>query len=104
MSKNTHQINVHLTFKNVEATDALRNYVHDKIPHCLQKFVHHDTDAQVVLKVEKTRQIAECSLRSDGADFHVSEESESMYASIDSLVGTLTQQLRKHKEKLTSHY
>ncbi|WKZ57987.1 MAG: ribosome-associated translation inhibitor RaiA [Bdellovibrionota bacterium] len=104
MTKNNHQVNVHLTCRNIDATEALRNYVNEKIPHCLQKFVHHDTEAQVILKVEKTRQIAECSFRTDGADFHVSEESENMYASIDALIATLTQRLRKHKEKLTSHY
>ncbi len=97
-------INVNTTFKNTEATDSIRNYVTEKISNCLQKFVHHDTEVHVVLKVEKNRQIAECSFRTDGSDFKGSEESTNLYASIDALVDSLSNQLRKHKDKLTRHH
>jgi putative sigma-54 modulation protein len=104
MSENPHTINVNITFRNTEATEALKNYASEKIKHCLGKFVHHDTDAHVVLKVEKNRQIAEVSCRTDGADFNAKEESGDLYSSIDTLVNSLTQQLRKHKDKLTKHH
>lgn len=104
MSENTHVINVNITFRNTDATDALKNYASDKIKNCLKKFVHHDTEAHVVLKVEKNRQIAEITCHADGADFIAKEESSDLYSSIDTLVDVLTQQLRKHKDKLTKHH
>ena len=104
MSENARVINVNITFRNTEATDALKSYATEKIRNCLKKFVHHDTEAHVVLKVEKNRQIAEITCRSDGADFNAKEESGDLYASIDTLVDSLTHQLRKHKDKLTAHH
>ena len=100
----TRIVNVNIAFRNIDPTDALRTYASDKISHCLQKFVHHDTEAHVVLKVEKSRQIAEVSFRTDGADFAGSEQSGDMYTSIDNLISNITRQLSKHKEKITNHH
>ena len=97
-------IQLQITFKNIEATDAIRNYADEKIKHCLEKFVRQEVDAHVVLLVEKTRHIAETTFRADGTTFNAREESADMYSSIDSLVDNLGKQLRKHKEKLTSHH
>ncbi|RIL11897.1 MAG: ribosome-associated translation inhibitor RaiA [Proteobacteria bacterium] len=104
MSNNPHVINVGLTFRNVEATDAIKSYATEKITHCLEKFVHQDTEAHVVLRVEKNRQIAEVTFHLNGAHFNGKEESADLYAAIDALVDSLGHQLRKHKEKLTSHH
>ena len=104
MDENMNEVQVNITFRNTDGTDALRTYAIDKIGHCIKKFVHHDTEVHVVLKVEKNRQIAEASLRTDGADFNGKEESDNLYSSIDALVGSLAHQLRKHKEKLTKHH
>jgi len=96
-------ISINLTFRNTDATDALRSYAEDKLEACLRKFIKKNTEVNVVLSVEKHRQIAEISFTSDGASFKNSEESEDMYKSIDALVDTLTNQLRRHKEKLIKH-
>lgn len=99
-----HEVNVKVTFKNTEATDAIKGYAVEKVSSCIKKFVHKPTDAHIVLRVEKNRQIAELSFHTDGHDFTAKEESEDLYSSIDSLVSTVTQQLRKHKERLTQHH
>jgi putative sigma-54 modulation protein len=104
MTDSSRVINVSITFLNLDATDALKKYTTDKVKHCVQKFAHQDTEAHVVLKVEKTRQIAEISMHLSGHDFVVKEESEDLYASIDKLTDSLSHQLRKHKEKVTSHH
>ena len=104
MADSARVINVSIAFLNLDATDALKQYTTDKVKHCVQKFAHQDTEAHVVLKVEKTRQIAELSMHLSGHDFIVKEESEDLYASIDKLTDALTYQLRKHKEKVTSHH
>ena len=97
-------VNVTITFRNIQGTDAIKNYAHEKISNCLQKFVHKDTEAHLVLIVEKNRQRAEISFRADGADINAEQESADLYSAIDGLVDTVTTQLRKHKEKMTKHH
>jgi putative sigma-54 modulation protein len=104
MGTSAHTVNVVVTFKNTEATDALRSYATDKLAHSLKKFVHSDTEAHVILRIEKLRQIAEVSFHADGKDFAGKEESQDLYASIDALSDSIAHQLRKHKEKVTSHH
>lgn len=96
-------IAMNVTFRNMEGSEALKNYAKEKIENCLRKFVRKNTEANVVLLVEKHRQIAEVSFLADGVNFKNSEESEDMYKSIDTLVDSLTNQLRRHKDKLTKH-
>ncbi len=104
MTKNEHVVTVNIAFRNIEATDALKSYATEKVSHCLKKFIHHETEAHLVLAVEKNRQIAEARFHADGHDFNVKEESPDLYASIDSLVSSLSSQLRKHKERITKHH
>lgn len=104
MGDSSKAVHINIAFLNIDATDALKQYATDKVSNCVRKFAHHDTEAHMVLKVEKTRQIAELSMHLSGHDFFVKEESQSLYASIDMLTDALTTQLRKHKEKVTSHH
>ena len=95
---------VNITFRNTNGTDPLKSYATEKVTNCLQKFIHRDTEAHVVLSVERNRHIAEISFHTDGNDFATKEETKDLYASIDAAVHALNGQLRKHKEKLTSHH
>jgi putative sigma-54 modulation protein len=104
MSESSKSVHVNIAFLNLDASEALKQYATEKVTHCVKKFAHQDTEAHMVLKVEKSRQIAEISMHLSGADFIVKEESENLYASIDMLTDSLTQQLRKHKEKVTRHH
>jgi putative sigma-54 modulation protein len=96
-------VKVSLSFRNTEPTEALVGYAEEKVRNCVQKFAHHDTEVRVVLSVEKNRQIAEAQFHCDGADFSGKQESQDLYSSIDGLVDTLTNQLRRHKDRLKSH-
>ena len=103
MSPNSKIVDVKITFKNTEPTDAISAYGIEKIKNCIQKFTHHDTVVDLVLKVEKNRHVAEASFRTDNANFHASEGSDDMYKSIDALADTLEEQMRRHKEKVRRH-
>lgn len=98
------EIHFNITFKNTDASEALKTHATDKLTHCLKKFVHKNTEAHLMLRVEKSRHIAEITFHADGHDFIAKEESGDLYASIDLLVTALTQQLRKHKERMTQHH
>jgi putative sigma-54 modulation protein len=104
MNKKNNIVNVNLSFRNLESTPALTDYCQEKIGHVVKKYVHRDTDVKVVLLVEKSRQIAEAQLLASGSDIKASEESGDMYISIDKLADSLGEQLRRNKDKLTSHH
>ena len=104
MPSHTKVINTKITFRNTEATEALRTYAREKIEKCLHKFAQRNTEAHIVLQVEKNRQIAEISCSANGNSIVAKEESNDLYTAIDMLVASLTQQLRKHKEKLTQRH
>lgn len=97
-------VNMNITFRNTDSTDAIKQYAEEKISGCLKKFLHKDTEVNAVLSVEKNRHIAEVSFNASGTVFKASEESEDLYASIDLLIDTLSRQLRKHKEKIAKHH
>lgn len=97
-------VKINVTFRNIEATDPIKTYAEEKLSNTLKKFIHHDTEAHVVLSVEKNRQIAEVSMHTGKVDVHAKEETDDMYASIDALSNTVSGQLRKHKERLTQHH
>ena len=96
-------INLNTTFRNTEATEALRSYAEEKVTHCLKKFLQKDVEAHIVLKVEKKRQIVEITFNSWGEGFKNTAESDDMYKSIDQLVDSLSNQLRKFKDKKIKH-
>lgn len=99
-----YNVNINYTFRNTESTEPLKEYAQEKITNCLKKYVHQDVDVQVKLEVEKHRQIAEVTFNCFGTNFTNSEESESMYKSIDSVIDTVSTRLRRQKDKATSRH
>lgn len=82
----------------VELTEALKGYVDSKFQR-LERHFDQITSAQVILTIEKQRQIAEATLHVSGADLFAKSEAEDMYAAIDELADKLDRQILKHKEK-----
>ena len=101
---NEHNVNLHMVFKNTQPTEPIKDYARDKVSSVLKKFIHQDTEVHIVLDVEKNRQIVEVSFNCFGSNFTCKKESENIYKSIDEAVGVLGTQLRKQKEKATSHH
>lgn len=100
MTENTSaNINVTVTFRHTDPTEALKNYATEKITNCLQKFVLADSDARIVLSIEKRDHSAEIVLQSKGHDVVLKSTTEDLYSAIDKLADTLMRQLRKQKDK-----
>lgn len=91
-----------VTFKKIDPSDALKSYVQKKLDR-FDKMLESPADANVVLSVEKIRHIAEITLNCDRASIHAKEESENMYASIDTLMDKVRAQIKKNKEKMKRH-
>ena len=104
MTSKPAELTITTTFRNVDSSDAIRTYAEEKLSKSLLKFIHQDTTAHVILKVEKHRHIAEIAFNWRGKEVAAKEENDDLYKAIDLLVDSLSQQLRKLKEKLTQHH
>jgi putative sigma-54 modulation protein len=87
-------MNIAITFRQMEATDAMRGYATDKISK-LQKFLRQPMKGHVTLSLENRTQTAEVDIHSGGEHYHATERSEDMYASIDKVADKLERQIRE---------
>ncbi|ORU89724.1 MAG: hypothetical protein A6F71_01815 [Cycloclasticus sp. symbiont of Poecilosclerida sp. M] len=87
---------------HVDVTDSLREYVDTKFERIKRHF-DKVIDVHVILSVEKLEQKAEATIQLNGNKIFAEDTKENMYAAIDSLVDKLDRQVRKHKEKSTTH-
>lgn len=90
--------------RNIEITDAIRDYVEQKILKAVSHFNHLTNEVDVHLSVARnprisSKQSAEVTLYVDGAIVRAEESSENLYASIDLVADKISRQLRKFKEK-----
>ena len=91
-----------ITGHHVDITDALRDYVINK----MQKVERHFdlvTDVHCILTVEKLRHKAEATVSVNGVKVYADATEEDMYAAVDRLTDILDRRVRKHKEKLVDH-
>jgi len=91
-----------VTFRHLESTDALRDYAREKVSR-IKKYVGTPAEAAVILSLEKRRHQAEITLNTDGITINAKEVTEDMYSSIDLAVDKLERQAKKHKEKIKDH-
>jgi len=90
--------------KNIEITDAIREYVHQKIEKAASHFQHITNEVDVHLSVAKNprinpNQTAEVTIYANGNIIRAEESSENLYASIDLVANKIARQLRKYKER-----
>jgi putative sigma-54 modulation protein len=89
--------------KNIEITDAIREYVSQKIEKAVNHFQTLTTEVDVHLSVARNpripKQIAEVTIYANGTVVRAEEGSENLYASIDLVADKIARQLRKYKEK-----
>jgi putative sigma-54 modulation protein len=91
-----------VTFKNFDSSDFLKSYLQDKLDR-FDRLLNNPGSADVVLRSEKERRIAEINLSADRIDVHASEEHTEMQAAIDLVLDKLKKQLLKSKDKMQSH-
>lgn len=94
---------LNLTGHHVDLTQAMREYVQDKIIK-LERHFDHVTNVNVVLTVEKQFMKAGASVNVSKGQLFADATKSDMYAAIDSMVDKLDRQILKHKEKLTDHH
>lgn len=94
---------INITGHHFDVTPALRAYVTEK----MQKLARHFdqvSSIHVILNVEKLQQQAEATVNAGGRTLFATETAMDMYASIDGLVAKLDGQVRRYKDRITSHH
>ena len=88
-----------VTFKNIDPSDHLKNYLGDKLKR-FDRFLDNPAEANVVLSVEKFRHIAEINITGDRLKINGKEETNDMYSAIDIVLDKLEKQIKKNKQKI----
>ena len=96
-----------LSGRNVEVTDAMRDYVEEKLAR-LDRFNDQITDARVTLTVRDVRNSerrnrVEVQLNVPSGIIRAEEHHSDMYAAIDKASDVLERQLRKFKTRYLRH-
>jgi len=90
--------------KNIELTDAIREYVEQKIDKAVSHFQTLTTGVDVHLSVARnpriaSNQSAEVTVYANGTVIRAEEKSENLFASIDLVADKIARKLRKYKER-----
>src|SRR5512137_1505926 len=90
---------VNITFRHLEPTEALKAHVKGRVEH-VQRFFDRPTEAHAVLHVENLSHHAEITVKAGRFLLRGTAKSKDMYASIDEAADKIERQLKKHKGKL----
>lgn len=86
--------------KNIEPTDALKNYIDKKVQK-LEKYFREIKEASVTLSVQRGMHVVEVQLEGDGVLLRGEERrGTDMYGSIDQVVEKLETRVKRFKGKL----
>ena len=94
---------VSLTGRRLEISDAFRTELAQKLDK-LTRYKIDFTTVTAVASIERERHCLEVTLRaSDGFTFAASASTGDLYSSIDPVVEKLENQLRRYKDRMSSH-
>src|SRR5512134_2760918 len=97
-------MNLSVTFRHMEATDALKEYVRERLEK-LKRYFGGPASAHVVLSTERGYQhLADINIAlANGIALKGREQTEDMYSSIDLALAKIERQVRKYKERIRDH-
>jgi putative sigma-54 modulation protein len=93
---------IHFTGRNIEVTDALKNFTQEKLER-VERRDQQISKIDVFFHIENLTHTAEATAHLPGTELHATAEAEDMYAAIDNLIDKLTTLVTKHKAKTLGH-
>ena len=96
-------MNLQITGRHLEITDAIREFINEKLTR-LERHFDHITDIHVIIDVIKDTHIAEAKINLAGTEIFAASKMNDLYASIDILLDKLDRQVIKYKEKIKDHH
>ena len=91
-------MNIKITSKELEATEAIKDYIEKKAERLVKYFVD-EINVYATIKTEGSDKVAEISIKADTDDFRAVTAHRDLYAAIDKDVDILEGQVRKMKTK-----
>jgi putative sigma-54 modulation protein len=97
-------MNLSVTFRHMEATDALKEYARERLER-IRKYFPDPITAHVVLATERGfHHDADVMITlHNGIVIKGHESTEDMYSSIDLVMAKIERQLRRYKERIRNH-
>ena len=92
-------MNITITGRNVDLTDAIKARVNDKLSK-LDKLFTKETNATGTLKKENGKDVCEINIPVKGNLLRVSEKQDNLFSAIDIAIDKLERQIRKYKTKI----
>ena len=90
-------MNINIRGKKIEVTDAIKNYIEEKIGK-VDKYLKNDNlDAHVLIKLRGRDQVVEVTINTKNFVLRAEEAGSDLYAAIDKVVDKLERQIRKNK-------
>jgi putative sigma-54 modulation protein len=90
--------------KNIEVTDALRDYAEKKVAKVAKFFEKSPVGSQVTLRTERGIHIVEITVQVDGILLRGEEKTGDMYASIDGAIDKIERQVHKFKTRINRKF
>lgn len=96
-------MNIKITGRHVDATDAIREHLTAKLNHMLAEYPHVES-VHAILDVQKFRHIVEIVVQAKNhVHLEAKEETDNLYTSIDKVMDKMDRQLRRSREKIVDH-
>jgi len=92
-------MNIAFYFKNLEPTEAIKEYCKEKISKITDR-LHHIEAVDVRIKLLRQNQVCEITVHADSTIFHVQKHDKDLYAAIDATVDILNIQIDKYHKKI----
>lgn len=91
-------MNIKITSKELDATDAIKDYIEKKSER-LVKYFGDEIDVYATIKTEGSDKVAEINIKAETEDFRAVTAHRDLYAAIDKDIDILEGQVRKMKTK-----
>lgn len=95
-------MNTEITTRHCQIDDDLKERTEERLQK-LQRFFDRIMESRVVLTLEGNRYQAEATVVANGTPLKSHAEAESEHVVLDQVIDKLEAQLRKHKDRLTTH-
>jgi ribosomal subunit interface protein len=96
---------IQVTGKNVDAGEAYKTYILDKISTVLEKYIGPEISGHVRLEKDKTGFRTNCSIRlRTGLQVEAHGEGADAYGSADAAIERLEKRIRRYKRRLKNHH
>jgi ribosomal subunit interface protein len=98
-------MSIQVTGKNVDAGDAFKSYIADRVPSVLGKYIGPDISGHVRLEKERNKFRTTCTIRmKSGLLLEGQGDGGDAYSSADAALEHLEKRVRRHKRRLKSHH